>query len=52
MIFSQMVDDPSALPEEIPSRKTRPAEQVAPEPIGCLLVKRQGCDELLWRAGR
>jgi DNA-3-methyladenine glycosylase len=26
----------------------RPAEQVAPELIGCLLVKRQATGELLW----
>jgi DNA-3-methyladenine glycosylase len=26
----------------------RPAEQVAPELIGCLLVKRQASGELLW----
>ena len=26
----------------------RPAEQVAPELIGCLLVKRQTSGELLW----
>jgi len=38
-----------ALPDPLPqSFFTRPAELVAPELIGCLLVKRQANGELLW----
>jgi len=37
------------LPDDLPqSFVARPAEQVAPELIGCLLVKRQAAGELLW----
>jgi len=38
-----------ALPDPLPqSFFTRPAKLVAPELIGCLLVKRQANGELLW----
>jgi len=40
-----MTPSPSHLPQ---SFFARPAEQVAPELIGCLLVKRQPDGELLW----
>jgi len=37
------------LPDHLPQPFfARPAEQVAPELIGCLLVKRQADGELLW----
>ena len=41
--------DLNAPPSQHPqSFLARPAEQVAPELIGCLLVKRQADGELLW----
>jgi len=43
--LEQMTRSPGHLP---PSFFARPAEQVAPELIGCLLVKRQEGGELLW----
>jgi len=40
----------SLIPSSAPRQSffSRPAEQVAPELIGCLLVKRQEGGELLW----
>jgi len=40
------------LPDHLPQTfYCLPAEQVAPELIGCLLVKRQPTGELLWGVG-
>ncbi len=44
-IATTTTQDLSALPQ---SFFARPAEEVAPELIGCLLVKRQASGELLW----
>jgi DNA-3-methyladenine glycosylase len=46
---SKQPDLATTLPQHLPeSFFARPAEQVAPELIGCLLVQRQTDGELLW----